>query len=253
MKPISLQLYSLRAEAAKDFTAVLKRVAAIGYAGVEPAGFWNLTPVEFKRTVADLGLEVSGSHSPWCCRLEAVDEAVEVAGILGTDKIACGYGPDEFKDLDSIKKLADTVIPIQEKLAQHNLTLFQHNHAWEFKRLADGRLAYEAYLDYCPEVKLELDTYWSANMGQEDPYEMLKKFSGRAILLHLKDGNYDPDHNMLAVGDGLMNFPHVLEAMNPMVTQWLVVELDACKTDMFEAVEKSYKYLTENGLARGNK
>jgi hypothetical protein len=32
-----------------------------------------------------------------------------------------------------------------------------------------------------------------------------------------------------------------------------VVELDNCKTDMFEAVEKSYNYLTKNGLAKGNK
>ncbi len=36
-------------------------------------------------------------------------------------------------------------------------------------------------------------------------------------------------------------------------TKWLVVELDACATDMFEAVEQSYRYLVGNGLARGNK
>ena len=39
MKPISVQLYSLRDEAAKDFKAVVRRVAEIGYKGVEPAGF----------------------------------------------------------------------------------------------------------------------------------------------------------------------------------------------------------------------
>jgi sugar phosphate isomerase/epimerase len=82
---------------------------------------------------------------------------------------------------------------------------------------------------------------------------MLKKFSSNAILLHIKDGDFNPERTMTAVGDGEMNFPHVLEAMNPNVTQWLVVELDNCKTDMFEAVEKSYNYLTQNGLAKGNK
>jgi hypothetical protein len=35
--------------------------------------------------------------------------------------------------------------------------------------------------------------------------------------------------------------------------QWLVVELDACDTDMLEAVEKSYKWLVGNGLATGRK
>ena len=253
MKPLSVQLYSLRNEAQKDFTAVLKKVADIGYAGVEPAGFWDLTPAEFKKIVTDLGMEVSSSHSPWCRSMDNVNEVIEVAGILGIDKVACGYGRDEFKDIDSIKALADIVNSMQAKLAENGITLFQHNHAYEFVRLEDGRLAYEAYLDYCPNIKFELDTYWSTNMGKENPYEMLKKFSNRAILLHIKDGNFDPEHNMLAVGDGVMNFPHVLEAMNPNVTQWLVVELDNCKTDMFEAVEKSYNYLTQNGLAKGNK
>lgn len=252
MKPLSVQLYSLRAEAEKDFTAVLKRLADIGYAGVEPAGFWDLSPAEFKKIVTDLGMEVSSSHSPWC-NPDNLNEVIEVAGILGIDKVACGYGLNEFKDLDSIKALADIVNPMQAKLAKNGITLFQHNHESEFFRLPDGRVAYEAYIDYCPNIKFELDTYWSANFGKEDPYEMLKKFSDRAILLHIKDGDFNPERTMLAAGDGVMNFPHVLEAMNPDVTQWLVVELDACKTDMFEAVEKSYNYLTQSGLAKGTK
>lgn len=253
LHPIAIQLYSLKAEAKKNFTAVLKRVADIGYAGVEPAGFWDLTPTEFKKIVSDLGMEVSSSHRPWCRNMDVINEVIDTAGILDIDKVACGYGHDDFKDLNSIKKLAGIVNPMQEKLAKNGITLFQHNHAFEFKRLADGRLAYEAYLDYCPNIKFELDTYWSANMGKEDPYEMLKKFRDRAILLHIKDGDFNPENAMMAVGDGVMNFPHVLKAINSSVTQWLIVELDTCKTDIFEAIEKSYNYLIQNGLAKGNK
>jgi hypothetical protein len=33
--------------------------------------------------------------------------------------------------------------------------------------------------------------------------------------------------------------------------KWHIVELDACATDMFEAVEKSYRFLTGRGLSRG--
>lgn len=245
MKPVSIQLYSLRTEAEKDFTSVLKRVADIGYDGVESAGFWDLSPLEFKKIVTDLGMRISGTLSPCCRTIDDVNEVIDVVGILGLDKAACGYTADDFKDLDSIKRLADIVNPIWEKLADNGITLFQHNHEFEFNRLPDGRLAYEAYIDYCPGIKFELDTYWSANFGKEDPYEMLKKFNDRAIFLHIKDGNFNPDRTMLAVGDGKMNFPQVLGAMDSDVTQWLVVELDACKTNMFEAVEKSYKYLSQ--------
>ena len=33
--------------------------------------------------------------------------------------------------------------------------------------------------------------------------------------------------------------------------EWLIIELDECATDMMEAVRKSYRYLTTQGLARG--
>ena len=58
MKPIGVQLYSLRSLAQDDFVSVLKKVADIGYKYVEPAGLWNLRPREFKKIIADLGLEM---------------------------------------------------------------------------------------------------------------------------------------------------------------------------------------------------
>jgi hypothetical protein len=33
--------------------------------------------------------------------------------------------------------------------------------------------------------------------------------------------------------------------------EWWIVELDACATDMFEAVEKSHRYMTRHGYAAG--
>ena len=42
MKPVSLQLYSLREQAKGDFVGVLKAVAEMGYVGVEPAGLHGM-------------------------------------------------------------------------------------------------------------------------------------------------------------------------------------------------------------------
>ena len=65
LKALGVQLYSLRSYAEKDFVEVLKKVADIGYQVVEPAGFWNLSPAEFKKIIDDLGLKILSSHSPW--------------------------------------------------------------------------------------------------------------------------------------------------------------------------------------------
>jgi hypothetical protein len=58
---------------------------------------------------------------------------------------------------------------------------------------------------------------------------------------------------MTAVGQGKVNIPAAIHAADPSVLRWLIVELDACKTDMFTAVEDSYRYMTANGLAVGNR
>ena len=102
-KPISIQLYSLRAESSKDFTSVLQSVAEIGYRGVEPAGFYGLSIVEFRNIVEDLGMQVSSSHGPWAT-LANTSEVVETAGILGLSTAGGGFAPDDFKDLSAIRE-----------------------------------------------------------------------------------------------------------------------------------------------------
>ena len=116
MLPIGVQLYSLRELAQKDFVAVLKKVADIGYKLVEPAGFWDIKPTEFKKILDDLGLGIVSSHSPWAHGKGNLGESMEIASILGLDKIVCGYGPNDFADMDSIKRTADNTNMMQEIL-----------------------------------------------------------------------------------------------------------------------------------------
>jgi sugar phosphate isomerase/epimerase len=55
---------------------------------------------------------------------------------------------------------------------------------------------------------------------------------------------------MTAVGDGVMDFPAIIKA-GENYTEWLIVEVDRCATDMVLAVEKSLKHLVLNGLGSG--
>ncbi len=251
MKPISVQLYSVREEAKNDFVGVLKRIAAMGYKGVEPAGFHNLKPAEFRKIVEDLGMKTSSSHGPWA-NPENLQEVIDTAGILGIDLVSTGYGPEQFKDMAAIEKTAETVNGMVGKLNKAGLTLFMHNHWWEFCKI-DGRIAYDIFAELCPGVKFEIDTYWAANFGANDPAEQVAKFAGRAPLLHIKDGSLEKDKAMVAVGKGKMKFKKVIAAADPKVLRWLVVELDRCDTDMMTAIEDSYKYLVANKLGIGNK
>ena len=264
LRSLAVQLYSLREKAENDFVGILKKLADIGYQAVEPAGFWNLRPSEFKRVIDGLGLKMYSSHSPWA-RSNNLGEVMEMADILGLNKVVCGYGPREFQDLDAIKRTAEATSKMQEILARNGLLLFQHNHNFEFERL-NGRLKYEIYAELCPNVQFQIDAFWSTNFGTEDALEMLKLFADRTILLHLKDGllkqtqaelkvtrgTLDRKIELRALGSGELNITSLIANL-PETVDNIVVELDYCNIDMVAAIKMSYKYMTENSLAVGNK
>ncbi len=265
LKPIGVQLYSLRDLAAKDFPSVLKKVAKIGYKYVEPAGFWAISPTEFKKMIADLGMSMVSSHSPWARSVNNLGEAMDLAHILGMNKIVCGYGPDQFKDMDSIKATADNTNAMKDVLAKNGFTLFQHNHDFEFQRL-DGKIKYQIYRELCPGLKFQIDCFWSTNLGRENPVEMLKLFADSTVSLHMKDGFCRQDVSgdkmvngilerkveLLPLGTGDLPIKELVAAA-PASVEAIIVELDYCNIDMMTAIEKSYKYMTENKLAAGNK
>ena len=249
-KPISVQLYSLREESARDFDAVLERLAAIGYRGVEPFNLFGKTPAAFRAQVEGLGMTVSSSHAPWANRAP-VSEVVDVIGALGLNRAAGGFAPADFADMNAVKRTADVVNGLVEALGKHGIGLFLHNHWWEFAPVA-GKLGYHHIAELCPGVQFEVDTYWAANFGAVDAAAEVARVKARAPLLHIKDGPLERDKAHVAVGDGRMDVASVIAAADPAVLEWLIVELDACDTDMMTAVERSYRYLVGNGLTAGN-
>jgi len=100
-------------------------------------------------------------------------------------------------------------------------------------------------------VFFEVDVYWVQTAGQ-NPAEIVRRLGARAPLLHIKDGPCQIESPMTALGEGVVDLPEVVAA-GAGSTEWLVVELDRCATDMIEAVRKSYHYLIGKGLGRGNK
>ncbi|NQT60222.1 MAG: sugar phosphate isomerase/epimerase [Bacteroidetes bacterium] len=251
MKPISLQLYTLREDSQKDFRKVLEQVAGIGFKGVEPAGLYGMTPREFRALVNDLGMTVSSSHGPWASP-DNLQEVIDTAGDLGTNLVSSGFGPEAFSTMGAIQKTADMVNSMYETLSGAGLTLFLHNHWWEFEEI-ERDLAFRHLANLCSGVQFEIDTYWAANFGKVDPVAIVKEYADRAPLLHIKDGPLVKEELQLPLGRGKMDVPAVIAAANSAVLQWLVVELDNYNGEMVSAVEESYTYLIENRLGMGRK
>lgn len=245
--PVSVQLYSLRSEAEKDFPAVLKKLSAFGYAGVEFAGFHKHGPKELRSILDDLNLKTPSIHGAFPTQ-ENLKEIVETAHVLGYRWHVTGYGPDRFTSLDGCMKAAQEFQSAAEMLKKEGLTFGMHNHWWEFDHKFNGKTPHQILMENAPDLVAEIDTYW-VKVGGEDPAGVIRDLKGRTPLLHIKDGPLDRNKAMTAVGQGKMDWKSVLAAADESV-KWLVVELDRCDTDMTKAVEDSLAYLVKNGYGR---
>lgn len=251
MVPISVQLYSLRDACQTDFDGVLERLSEIGYAGVEPFHLFDKTPQNFVDQVQDLGMRVSSTHTPWINRTDSIQAVVDTVSALGLTRAPGGFGPDDFKDAESLAATIEATQTYVDALKPHGMTLFLHNHYWEFNTI-DGQIAYHQLQEAVPDVEFELDTYWASNFGQCNPAQELSRIADRTPLLHIKDGPLIRDQAHVAVGQGKMDIQAIFNHASSDVLEWAIVELDSCDTDMMTAVAESYTYLTTYNLATGN-
>jgi sugar phosphate isomerase/epimerase len=251
IKPIGLQLYSVREALAEDFEGTIRRVAEMGYIGVEPYGGLP-TDLNVAATLFnDLGLQVFNSHVG-VPEGDGKEALLKIAEAFDLSQVAIAYiPPEQFETIDDIKRTCEQLNQANEFAKSNNLTLGYHNHWWEFKTL-NGHSTLELMLSELEQdITLEVDTYW-VQAGGMDVLSMLEIVGHRAPLLHIKDGSLNTDDSMLAVGDGKMPVADIIQS-TASTAEWYIVELDRCDTDMLEAVEKSYQYLTSNGFAQGKK
>ena len=248
--PIALQLYSVReAIAAEGYAAVVRKVAGMGFAGVETAGFPGTTAEEAARLFKDLGLSAPSAHIAMPLG-DTKNEVLDTMAALGARQITSpSIGHEPYQSIDGIKKACDRFNQANAVARENGYTFAIHNHWMEFQEV-EGRNAYEVLLENLDETVLfQLDTYWIQTAGL-DPVQIIRELGKRAPTLHLKDGPCNREEPMVAFGQGKMDIPALVEAGGD-VTEWLIVELDRCATDMMEAVEASYNYMVEKGLARG--
>jgi sugar phosphate isomerase/epimerase len=240
MGSIGVQLYSVREQIkASTYEAIVTKIAEMGYAGVEPAGFPGTDAVNAGKIFKKLGLKVPSAHTGLPVG-ENKNKVLDEMAAIGSRIVISGKGPDDFKDADTIKKTCDLFNQAAAAAKERKMQFGIHNHWWEFSKVGD-KLAFDLMLqNLSKDVLFEIDTYW-CKTGGANPVAIVKQLGKRTPLLHIKDGPCVQGQPMTAVGKGKMDFPAIIAVAKDV--QWHIVELDSCATDMMVAVKESCDYL----------
>jgi len=258
---VGLQMYTIRDAVSADLLGSLKKLSALGYKNLELAGyangkFYDLTPVEFKKIVSDLGMDVISSHSA----VEAAGITTENAKLMADSHAALGakyvvqpWINEQDRNIETYKRMIADWNKVGKIMKSVGIQFGYHNHNFEFAKI-NGKVPY--YDIFMPEmdkdlITMELDLFWAAKAGQ-DPIAMFKKYPGRFQLLHFKDMKTKQapffeviKDDICDVGAGVIDFKTIWASRKIAGAKYLFVEDDNQGLGKpFEALEISIKNIT---------
>jgi sugar phosphate isomerase/epimerase len=251
---LGVELYTVRNVIEKDPAATLKAIEAIGYREVEAIyasldKIWDalkqtkLKPVSVH---ADTAIFMAGGSK--------LDSMLSDVKQRGFQYVVVPYIPPAQRGgAEMFNRLADTLNKSGERAKANGLKLCYHNHAFEFAPIGESTglelLMKNTQKDL---VSLEMDVFWVSVAGH-NPVELLKTYSGRVALLHLKDKSRSftktqfnenvPKDTFKEVGNGTIDFPAVLSAAKAAGVENYFVEQDQTPGDPVASLRQSYEYL----------
>jgi sugar phosphate isomerase/epimerase len=235
---VGVQLYTVRGLMAESVESTLQLVAEIGYPNVEFAGYFDHSPSEIRRMLDDAGLAAPAAHIGQEYFENDAAAVIDLAAAIGHEYVVIPALPgDRRNSLDYYYETAERFNAWGEACRAAGIRFAYHNHEWEFQD-EDGKVFYDVLLDETdPEfVEFELDLAWIHVAGRS-AVEYFERYPGRFPLWHVKD--MTADNEMVDVGDGVIDFPTIIEHASVGGTRYGFVEHDN-PADPAASIRRSY-------------
>lgn len=211
-KPIqAIQQFQLRKiiQTEEDARLALKLVKAAGFEGIELNGFmikkvpfivpiitWvagmptgNSGKLNWKKLIAESGLEVVSVHEDLASILNNTEEIIEEAKAYGTNYVVVtGMFRFDYSNKKTVLALVEDLNKAGKLLKEGGINFLYHNHNCEFRRVESGETAYELLIEKTnPQyVNFEFDSYWAIEAGC-DAVKLMEMLGSRMKLYHIND------------------------------------------------------------------
>ena len=236
--PVGVQLYSVRHECEKDLPGTIEKVAKMGYAGVEFAGYYGRDAKTLRKLLDDAGLLCCGTHTQLDTLLgDNLPKTIEYNKTIGNKFLIVPGLPEKYRSsrqawLDTAKLFNE----LSDKVKPHGMQVGYHNHSIEFK-LLDGEMPWDTFFGNTKkEVVMQFDT-GNAMGGGGDPLVFLARYPGRATTVHLKPFSKAKPNAIM--GDDELPWQKIFELCETIgCTEWYIVEYESDAYPPLVSIEK---------------
>ena len=249
---IGVQLYSFREQFPKDIPGTLQRIRIMGITKLEGGNTYGLSVAEFKKMLDEKHLKMISIGADFGKLENDIYSVIGDAKTYGAKYVVCTWIPHQGNEftIDQVKKAVDVFNTAGKILREKGLTLCYHPHGYEFRPYESGTLFDYLATHVNPAyVNFEMDVFWVKHPGQE-PTELLKKYPGRFILMHLKDrkpgtpgnqnGQADVESNVV-LGQGDVGIAEIMKMAKKSGVKHYFIEDESSRS--FEQVPLSLAYL----------
>ena len=211
-----------------DWKGTLKKAVEFGFTEIEGGNNLASSPGEFLQFCKGIGIKPIASGTDMNSMIKEPQKFFDQQNELKMKYIVCYWpwltgGPFMLEDC---KKSVGLLNELGAKARNNGLQLLWHNHDKEFHKMEEG-LPFD-YLMKNTDPKLvqcELDIYW-VKKGGSNPLEMLKKYSGRFKILHVKDMAAGPEQDFICPGSGIIDFAPIFSEAQKQGIEHYIVERD---------------------------
>jgi sugar phosphate isomerase/epimerase len=239
---LALQLYSFRAQFAKDVPGTMVKIQSMGVHYVELAGTYGLSVPNFLKLLQKHHLTPIGTGVDFDVLEKNPQQAVDDAKTLGVKYVVCFWIPHKGNEftIEEVNKAVSVFNKAGKLLKDNDFSFCYHPHGYEFRPYGDGTLFDELAKNLDPRyVNFEMDTYWIKHPGQ-DPVALLKKYPKRFPLLHVKDrkigtvgnqnGQTDVETNVV-LGTGDVGLPAIMKASAKIGVEYAIIEDESSRSE----------------------
>jgi len=240
---VGIQLYTVRHDMERDFEGTLAGLAEIGYREVEFAGFFGRSPAAVRTALASAGLEGPASHVPAATVVNETERTLDETAAAGCRYLVAAWiDADQRQSPDDWNRWADRFNRTGEGARERGLRFAYHNHNYEFPATG-GVVPYDVLLagTDASRVEFEMDLYWIISAGR-DPLAYFARHPGRFPLVHVKDSLGPPDHRMVDVGRGTIDFVAIFGHREQAGIRHWFVEHDEPESAL-QSARVSYDYM----------
>jgi len=208
-----------------DWKSVLKKTVEFGFTEIEIGDYLGDSASVFLDYCKEIGLTPVAGGIGFNDGGDETTKRLDALNALNM-KYAVVYWPwltgGPFL-LDDCKRTVDILNTLGSRCQQKGLILCWHNHNKEFAAMEVG-LPFDYLMEHTDPgmVKCELDVYW-VKKGGGDPLSVMKRYSGRIAILHIKDMAPGSTQDFECPGSGIIDFPSLFrEAVSQGIAHCMV-------------------------------